>query len=124
MEAFTTQESRRRVLECTYAPRAAQMYTKQKREVERWEMMEGTKQNRTFLSADLPSSPCNLRACWEKQQGILGKTEGGLYLIQTTSVCVGGGEECMCSGFIIIVVIVGFVSLENNFSSASIFGPD
>lgn len=30
----------------------------------------------------------------------------------------------MCSSFIIIFVIVGFVSPENNFSSASIFGPD
>lgn len=67
--------------------------------------MEGTKQNRTFLSADLPSSPCNLRACWEKQQGILGKTEGGLYLIQTTSVCVGA-ERSVCVQVLLLLLLL------------------
>lgn len=33
-------------------------------------------------------SPCNLRACWEKQQGILGKTGGGLFFKNINNICV------------------------------------
>lgn len=57
-----------------------------------------------------PLSPCNLPACWEKQQGILGKTGGGLSL-NTNNICVyvceaDGGVHILEQKFFCIIIVI------------------